>query len=134
MKECCCIECGKSYICKRHTKYCSDACRQRYKYKAKKAKGFNPYSTQKERGLSKKIEAVLAKGGKCEVCGYDKNLSALEFHHTNPKDKKFQVDLRVFSNLSLDRLNEEINKCMLLCANCHREVHNPDKNNWLLSI
>lgn len=85
---------------------------------------------KKDRGLSKKIEAVIAKGGKCEVCGYAKNLSALEFHHINPKDKKFQIDLRVFSNLSLDRLTEEINKCMLLCANCHREVHNPDKNNW----
>lgn len=64
----------------------------------------NNYTNQKLRGLKRKYEAVLAKGGKCERCGYDKNLSALEFHHRNPEEKEFQIDERHFSNRSLEIL------------------------------
>lgn len=57
---------------------------------------------------------------------YDKNIAALEFHHINPDEKEFQLDMRHLSNTSLERLQNEVNKCQLLCANCHREVHNPE--------
>ena len=40
-----------------------------------------------------KLRAVDYKGGKCEICGYDKNLSALEFHHVNPENKEFAVSV-----------------------------------------
>ena len=43
----------------------------------------------------------MKRGGKCEHCGYNANLSALEFHHKNPEEKEFQVDIRAFSNYSL---------------------------------
>ena len=49
----------------------------------------NNYENQKLRGLKRKYEAVLARGGKCEICGYNKNLSALEFHHKDPSEKEF---------------------------------------------
>ena len=86
----------------------------------------NNYENQKLRGLKRKYEYVLKRGGCCERCGYNKNLSALEFHHKNPDEKDFQIDLRKFSNTSLDKLEVELDKCELLCANCHRELHNPD--------
>lgn len=84
----------------------------------------NNYENQKLRGLKRKYEYILKRGGKCECCGYNKNLAALEFHHINPEDKEFQIDLRTFSNHSLDKLEPELEKCKLLCANCHRELHN----------
>lgn len=62
---------------------------------------------------------VKLKGGKCERCGYDKCLRALEFHHIDPNEKDFQVS--AFKNYS--RLKKEVEKCMLLCANCHAEIH-----------
>lgn len=88
----------------------------------------NNYKNQKLRGLKRKYEAVLQKGGKCEECGYDKNLSALEFHHLNPEEKEFQIDERHFANRSLEVLQKELDKCILLCSNCHRELHHPQCN------
>lgn len=73
------------------------------------------------RKQSVKQQAVDYLGGKCSNCGYDKCLAALEFHHLDPtqKDNKY-VNMRgKFS----DRLKKELDKCVLLCANCHREVH-----------
>lgn len=86
----------------------------------------NNYQQQKLRGLKRKYEAVQIHGSKCERCGYNKNLAALDFHHRDPNTKKFQIDMRAFSNTNLDTLKEELDKCDLLCANCHREEHNPD--------
>ena len=86
----------------------------------------NNYKNQKLRGIKRKYEIILARGGKCEICGYNKNISALEFHHKNPEEKDFQIDARHFSNRSLETLQKELDKCILLCANCHREIHNPN--------
>lgn len=69
-----------------------------------------------------KALAVEHKGGKCEVCGYDKCIGALEFHHLDPDEKEFTISGSGHTR-SLDRVLEEIEKCILLCANCHREVH-----------
>lgn len=71
-----------------------------------------------------KHKLILYKGGKCERCGYDKCDGALQFHHKNPLEKEFalsQVNLN--SEYTLDRLYKEVDKCELLCANCHAEVH-----------
>lgn len=88
----------------------------------------NNYEAQKLRGLKRKYEAIMARGGKCECCGYDKNLAVLEFHHINPDEKEFQIDMRHFSNTNIERLQLELAKCRLLCANCHREIHNQGLN------
>ena len=89
-------------------------------------KNFNDYQNQKLRGLKRKFEYVLKRGGKCEKCGYNKNLAVLEFHHRDAWNKKFQIDLRHFANSKLEKLEDELTKCDLLCANCHREIHNPN--------
>ena len=67
-----------------------------------------------------KIMAIAYKGGKCQVCGYCKCIEALEFHHINPLEKEFTISggTRSFESLKL-----ELDKCILLCANCHRELH-----------
>ena len=74
----------------------------------------------------KKIKERLVdyKGGKCEICGYNKCIEALEFHHLNPKEKDFTLSS---SNvLSFDKMKEEADKCILVCANCHREIHHKE--------
>ena len=85
----------------------------------------NNYPKQKQRGLLRKIQLINEFGGKCQECGYNKNIAALEFHHINPDEKEFQLDMRHLSNTNLEKLKEEADKCQLLCANCHREIHNP---------
>lgn len=73
--------------------------------------------------LRKKHKQILVDmlGGCCELCGYKKCLSALEFHHLNPNEKEFTLsDCKVFR---IEFLKKEASKCKLLCSNCHREVH-----------
>jgi hypothetical protein len=64
-------------------------------------------------------------GGKCSVCGYSTNSAALAFHHLNPKEKSFALDLRSLSNRKQVKIDDEVAKCILVCHNCHAEIHNP---------
>lgn len=75
---------------------------------------------QKARGKKNKLTLVSEKGGKCQRCGYAKYPEVLEFHHLNPEEKEFDLarNLR-----SLKVLRKEGRKCLLLCPNCHREIH-----------
>lgn len=66
--------------------------------------------------------AIAAKGARCEVCGYDKCMEALEFHHLNESDKNFGLSEKGYAR-SWKRVEKELKKCVLLCANCHREIH-----------
>lgn len=68
--------------------------------------------------------AVEYKGGCCTMCGYDKYIGALEFHHLNPDEKDFNLGGKR-QTTSWDNIRKEIDKCVLLCANCHREAHKP---------
>lgn len=68
-----------------------------------------------------KEKAILYKGGKCSICGYDKCNTALEFHHTDPSNKEIEISCN--KNPSWDKLKIELDKCVILCANCHRELH-----------
>jgi len=67
----------------------------------------------------KRKKLIDLRGGKCNKCGYKKCISALEFHHKNPKEKEIKLN----QNFRLERLIKEAKKCILLCANCHREIH-----------
>jgi DNA-binding CsgD family transcriptional regulator len=67
-----------------------------------------------------KQKLIDYKGGCCEICNYDKCIAALQFHHKNPKEKDFTISGK---SLSFDRLKEEVDKCMLVCSNCHAEIH-----------
>lgn len=73
------------------------------------------------RGRANKKTYVEYKGGKCERCGYSKCLDALEFHHKNP-DKKDPL-FRGMRYWGLSRARKELDKCMLVCSNCHKELH-----------
>lgn len=69
-----------------------------------------------------KKQCVDYKGGSCEVCGYNKCQAALDFHHTDPSEKDFQISSVKNTKLS-PAVYAELDKCKLLCANCHREEH-----------
>ena len=68
------------------------------------------------------IELKNLAGGKCSACGYDKCLYALDFHHLDP-DKKDNGVCHLLRTRSFKAAAEESKKCVLLCANCHRELH-----------
>ena len=67
-------------------------------------------------------KAIRYKGGKCVVCGYAKMCRSLVFHHLDPSDKDFEVSSSTAS-LSWERIKSELDKCILVCANCHGEIH-----------
>lgn len=80
---------------------------------------------QMDRWIERKKLAVEYKGGKCIKCGYNKNYAVLNFHHRNPEEKDFEwVKLRL---KSWDKIIKELDKCDLLCSNCHIELHNPKR-------
>jgi len=66
-----------------------------------------------------KYRLIEAFGGECGICGYNKCSECLEFHHLDPLEKEFSSG----SYVSWDRVVVEIRKCVMLCSNCHREVH-----------
>ena len=61
-------------------------------------------------------------GGKCRVCGYYRCIAALDFHHLDESKKKFGLSQRGMTR-SWEKTRNELEKCVLLCSNCHRELH-----------
>ena len=78
-------------------------------------------AVQKRRKLIKE-KAIDYKGSKCEVCGYSRCREALEFHHISDGNKSFGISEKGYTR-SWEKVKAEIEKCLLLCANCHREIH-----------
>ena len=75
--------------------------------------------TIKRRAIKKAL--LNYAGGKCQRCGYDKCARALEFHHLDPNEKDFGISTSL--SRDIDALKAEADKCILLCANCHAELH-----------
>jgi transposase len=69
-----------------------------------------------------KRNAVAYKGGKCLICGYNRCVEAMDFHHLDPSKKEFGLSINGLSR-SLDSIKKELDKCVILCSNCHREFH-----------
>ena len=69
-----------------------------------------------------KARIIEAMGSKCNICGYNKCNGALELHHIDPDGKEFSFGGIRANPKSWDKIVEELKKCVLLCANCHREV------------
>lgn len=67
-----------------------------------------------------KQKLIEYKGGECELCGYKKCNRALQFHHLNPEEKDFSISGK---SISFEKLKDEVNKCILVCSNCHSEIH-----------
>jgi hypothetical protein len=65
---------------------------------------------------------VEYKGGKCIKCGYNRCITALEFHHRDPSEKDFALSKDSSLGFST-AVKQELDKCDILCANCHRETH-----------
>lgn len=110
-----CVICDKPLKGKQK-KFCSDRCTNIE---------HQNYHLQQERGAIKRATLIAMKGGKCETCGYNKNSAALCFHHTDPTVKEIPIDMRRCSNTKMETLLKEAAKCILLCHNCHMELHHP---------
>lgn len=76
-----------------------------------------------KRGRKVKLDCIAYKGGKCQKCGYSKCQAALDFHHRNPAEKEFSICKKYGCRKLNERIKNELDKCDLLCANCHREEH-----------
>ena len=116
----------ESVLTGRQTKFCSRVC----KLKSTNLKHQN-YESQQERGYQRRKKLLDLFGTKCSVCGYNKNYSALEFHHVDESTKNFGITIRECSNNNLQKLIDEAKKCIILCSNCHKEFHNPNFNIYL---
>jgi len=74
-----------------------------------------------EAGQERVKQLKLHYGGKCIKCGYDKSLVALQFHHTDPSQKEFSLGNK--RGITWEQQLKELDKCELVCANCHAEIH-----------
>ena len=72
----------------------------------------------------RKENLIRVLGSCCCLCGYNKCIGALEFHHVEPENKKYQLSSGNCHKIEDDL--EEAKKCILVCANCHREIHTTD--------
>lgn len=93
--------------------------RQKYPEKVKEM-----WQKARKRNRNKKTRFVLKMGGKCSKCGYDKNIASLDLHHIDPSEKKHHPSRAL--RLSYKTVEEEFNKCIILCANCH-QIHHHSK-------
>ena len=97
-----CTECGKTRIQKTRNKVCT-SCRNQAKRHEQRSK------------------ALEIKGGKCLICGYNKAQRSLDFHHVNEGTKSFALGDRW--DRPWKEIEKELKKCVLLCGNCHGELH-----------
>ncbi len=91
-----CIVCGTELNGSKR-RFCSNNCKQKHHYNQTKSNP-NSYFAQTIRGYRRKLQLIELKGNKCEICGYDKNIAALEFHHIDSSQKEFSLDSRKLSN------------------------------------
>ena len=84
------------------------------------------------RRIKLKLMAIDYKGGKCEKCGYEGCPDALEFHHLDPNKKDFGIGEKGYTR-SFEEVKKELDKCILLCCRCHRELHYDMKDKSILS-
>jgi hypothetical protein len=68
-----------------------------------------------------KTMAIAEAGGSCVICGYNKHQGVLDFHHVNERTKSFGISAAGYSR-SWASIQQEMRKCVLVCANCHREI------------
>lgn len=103
--------------------FCSKECEDHYK--------------ALEKRYSNRAPAIEYLGGRCKRCGFNEDTSILQFHHLDPCDKRYNVPF--FLHKGFEFVRPELNKCVLLCLNCHKIVHNnkdPDYfiiNNYFFS-
>ena len=82
----------------------------------------NAYSIKRMQDM--KVRSVEYKGGKCMQCGYSKSMVALDFHHMDPANT--DPNFGSWRGWTWKKLKPELDQCLLLCSNCHRETHEHD--------
>jgi len=82
---------------------------------------------QNRNRFARRTKYKMLLGGKCNICGYNKCMDALHFHHKDPSQKKFTISTAIFGSgpkhFNEQQIMDEVQKCTLLCANCHFEIH-----------
>lgn len=117
-----CQFCKKDFECeKRKIKFCSPRCGHESKRVYPVGTNVGSLAVAKRR-RNLKLLAIDYKGGKCLCCGYNKCPQALQFHHLDPTKKDFGISTTGVTR-SWEKIKVELDKCVLLCANCHAEVH-----------
>lgn len=115
----CCV-CGSAYTSyNSQQKYCSKKCQNNSPTRKKTTKEFS----KKRRELLDKIKLDTG----CEECGYNKHPAALHFDHIDPSNKSFTISQDVKRKWS--DIENEINKCRVLCANCH-SIYTHNENHY----
>jgi hypothetical protein len=82
---------------------------------------------KKRKKLDREFILDYKMGKGCSVCGYNKCGEALHLHHLNPKDKTTEISRMVAQRYSRERIEQELDKCVVMCANCHAEQHYADR-------
>jgi len=95
-------------------------CEREFTQKNKKGCVVCPSCDTTKRRWESRIELIQMLGGKCINCGFAGNPASLQFHHLDPREKKYSLNSK--NLLRADRY-EEAKKCTILCANCHIEEH-----------
>lgn len=133
-----CKECGKLKSCQWQHSFtqtgipeyrarCVD-CQKKYFHRVRTTNDYRSWRNKRRNSemLVRKRKMVQYLGGKCSKCGYSKSLSALTFHHSNPKEKEFS--LGKIKDHNWRKIKKELDKCVLLCFNCHMELHGEIEN------
>ena len=92
-----------------------------------KNKGLYSKRNKQRRDQRKEYAKKIRKESQCSKCGEDR-WYVLDFHHEDPKEKDRTI-AQMVRHCSLERVKEEIEKCIVLCANCHRELHHLSTKN-----
>lgn len=121
-----CIICDEP-LSGRKKRFCSQKCKNQSTNRKNQSK-----ECQKQRALDRKLKLIELKGNACSSCGYNKNVASLCFHHVDQNKKNFNLDGRKISNSSWKKCLEEASKCILLCHNCHHELHHPHLNDLII--
>ena len=103
--------------------FCSSKCKSLfYYYKNKEVVDEKSKIYSKNKRENFKLLAISYGGNKCKHCNYNKNYSALSFHHTDPTQKDFPL-AGIRSNVLKEEHKIELDKCILVCHNCHFKIH-----------
>lgn len=81
------------------------------------------YFRQRRQERMNYLRKIRIEKGRCEQCGWSEHPEILNFHHVDPSTKEFGFSGSEVGNLSMERLQKEIDKCILLCPNCHQWLH-----------
>ena len=122
-----CLNCGKKFFInsaqgiKTTRRFCYDC----LPFSTTNISNRNEYHVLWKKYVVEKIKERY--GEVCSICGYSKCYEALDFHHLNPQDKEEAPAVLIHRSYNLEEIFKELDKCILVCSNCHREIHSNNK-------